>query len=133
MEFDHVRKGSRIPNLTPLIDIVFLLLIFFMLTAHFVQDEAIKINLPEASGAEEVNETKIVKISIDKNDNVFLDDESVDLISLEPKLVSALKSHENKSVQIRGDNDSGLGIAVSILDMARRAGATDVDIITKRP
>ncbi len=133
MEFDRVRKISRIPNLTPLIDIVFLLLIFFMLTAHFVQDEAIEIDLPEASSAEQFNENKIVRISIDKNNRIFLDDEPVELIDLEPELKSALKSRENKSVQIRGDNDSGLGIAVSVLDMARRAGATDVDIITKRP
>lgn len=133
MEFDRTRRASHIPNLTPLIDIVFLLLIFFMLTAHFVQDETIKIDLPTAESSDELNEEEIIKIVVNKDGEIFLGDKPVDIFDLEQRLTIALESRKNKSVQIRGDSDSNLSVTVAILDSARKAGADNVDIVTKRP
>lgn len=133
MEFDHVRRAAHIPNLTPLIDIVLLLLVFFMLTAHFVRDEAINIDLPEAASAEKYDEDEVVRVVVDKEGAVVLNGEAVDMASLEQKIAAALESRRNKAVQIRGDSGSNLGLTVSILDAARKAGASGADIVTEQP
>lgn len=133
MEFDRVKRASHIPNLTPLIDIVLLLLVFFLLTAHFVRDESIDIDLPKADSANRLDQNDRVELVIDKDGVVRLNGDVVEASNLETGIRNALKFSEEKSVQIRGDSDSDLGVAVSILDAARKAGADGVDIITKRP
>jgi len=64
MQFEGWRRSSHVPNMTPLIDIVFLLLIFFMLTSHFVRDDALNIQLPEAESGEQLDEDQSIEIAI---------------------------------------------------------------------
>ncbi|HKI60353.1 MAG TPA: biopolymer transporter ExbD, partial [Mariprofundaceae bacterium] len=70
MEFEATRRSGQAPNLTPLIDIVFLLLVFFMLTAHFVRDEGLPIELPEAASAISLENNKPVEISISSDGRI---------------------------------------------------------------
>jgi len=133
MEFEGRRKASHVPNLTPLIDIVFLLLVFFMLTAHFVRDEAIKINLPEAESSSIVNPEKPVEVIVDPDGRLLFQGSVVDAASLARGLREALAARSEKVVTIRGDRKSNLGATVSALDAARKAGAEAVDIITAKP
>ena len=62
MQFEGGRRSSHVPNLTPLIDIVFLLLIFFMLTSHFVREDALDIQLPEAESGHSLDDKKALKL-----------------------------------------------------------------------
>ncbi len=64
MQFEGNRRNSNVPNMTPLIDIVFLLLVFFMLTSHFVRDDALNIQLPETESSERLDEKKSIEIVI---------------------------------------------------------------------
>lgn len=130
MQFEGRRRTSHIPNLTPLIDIVFLLLIFFMLTSHFVRDEVINIDLPEADSGDTLDEPQQIEVIINKAGEYLLNSEVVSLQALETILLEKLKDQDEKVVRIRGDKHVDLGIAIGAFDAARNAGASGVDIVT---
>lgn len=130
MQFEGRRRTSFIPNLTPLIDIVFLLLVFFMLTSHFVRDEVINIDLPEADSGDALDEPEQIEVIITKAGEYSINDQQYSLDELEVRLVDELQGQEEKVVRIRGDEQVDLGIAIGAFDAARKAGATGVDIVT---
>lgn len=132
MQFEGNRRSSHVPNMTPLIDIVFLLLVFFMLTSHFVQDDALNIQLPETESGERLDEKKSIEIVIDTEGQWSYKERVFDADALYLTLQEDLSKREDKRVRIRGDKSSDLGSAVTVLDIARRAGATGVDIVTER-
>lgn len=133
MQLEGLRRSRRSPNLTPLIDIVFLLLVFFMLTSHFVRDEAISIDLPQAQSAVSQDEETMVEVIINHQGDININGESVALDQLENKLRIILEGKEKRWVTLRGDQAANLGIAVNVLDAAKKAGAESVDIVTQQP
>lgn len=130
MQFEGRRRTSHVPNLTPLIDIVFLLLVFFMLTSHFVRDEVLNIDLPEADSGEALDEPQQIEIIINEAGEYLIHSEIVTLEALELLLIEELKEQKEKVVRIRGDENVDLGIAIGAFDAARKAGASGVDIVT---
>lgn len=132
MQFEGLRRSSHVPNITPLIDIVFLLLVFFMLTSHFVQDDALNIQLPETESGERLDEKKSIEIVINAEGQWLYRERVFSGDDLYLALQQDLSEREDKRVRIRGDKSSDLDSAVTLLDVARRAGATGVDIITER-
>lgn len=133
MQLEGLRRSRRSPNLTPLIDIVFLLLIFFMLTSHFVDDESISIELPHAESAIANEQDDVIEIVLDAQGKIRIAGEDVEAAELEEKLRLVLAGSENKWVTLRGDQQADLSFAVNVLDAARKAGAESVDIITQQP
>jgi len=133
MQFEGVRRSGQAPNLTPLIDIVFLLLIFFMLTAHFVKDEGLPIELPEAVSAISLEEQQPLEIEILTSGQIRIAGQAVALESLAEYLAPMLASRDEKRVVIRGDATASLGDSVKVIDAARKAGAAGVDIVTEQP
>ncbi|MFA5627863.1 MAG: biopolymer transporter ExbD [Thiohalomonadaceae bacterium] len=129
MQFEGRRRANRILDLTPLIDVVFLLLIFFMLTSHFVREENIKVDLPVAQSSE-VDNNEYVQVTLDARGQILMHDHFVDISELDVRLQEELAQHKEKVVRIRGDKAATLGLAVGILDAARKAGAEGVDIVT---
>jgi biopolymer transport protein ExbD len=132
MLFEGNRRTSHMPNMTPLIDIVFLLLIFFMLTSHFVQDDALSIQLPETESGERLDEKKSIEVVINAEGQWLYKEQVLDEDALYLILKKDMSMLENRRVRIRGDRSSDLGSAVTVMDVARRAGATGVDIVTER-
>jgi biopolymer transport protein ExbD len=132
MQFEGSRRSSHVPNLTPLIDIVFLLLIFFMLTSHFVREDSLDIELPEAESGQQLDERKSIEIIINAQGQWLYKDELIDAERLKQVLPDDLSKRLEKRVRIRGDKVSDLGSAVTLLDIAREAGATGVDIVTEK-
>ncbi|MCK5696805.1 MAG: biopolymer transporter ExbD [Gammaproteobacteria bacterium] len=130
MQFEGRRRTSNVPNLTPLIDIVFLLLVFFMLTSHFVRDEVLNIDLPEADSGEALDEPQQVEVIINEEGDYSVNSQRVSLEALEQLLVTELSEQKEKIVRIRGDENVDLGIAIGAFDAARKAGASGVDIVT---
>ena len=130
MQFEGRRRLSHIPNLTPLIDIVFLLLVFFMLTSHFVREEVIQVDLPLADSGE-MDDTEYLIVTLDAKGRILMHDHFVEQTDLEGRLRSELAARPDKVVRIRGDRASTLGVAVGVLDAARKAGAEGVDIVTE--
>ena len=132
MQFEGGRRSSHVPNLTPLIDIVFLLLIFFMLTSHFVREDTLNIQLPEAASGQQLDEKKSIEVVINAEEQWLYEGEVVDADKLKQVLREDLSKLEVKRVRIRGDKVSDLGSAVSLLDLVREAGASGVDIVTQK-
>lgn len=132
MQFEGKRRSSHVPNMTPLIDIVFLLLVFFMLTSHFVQQDVLNVQLPETESGKQLDEKKSIEIVINAEGLWLYNEKVIDADALFLVLQQDLSRLEDKLVRIRGDRSSALGSAVTVLDVARRAGATGVDIVTER-
>jgi biopolymer transport protein ExbD len=132
MQFEGNRRSSHVPNITPLIDIVFLLLVFFMLTSHFVQDDVINIQLPETESGGRLDEKRSIEVVIDAEGRWLYKEEVLGADELYFVLKEDLSTREDKRVRIRGDKSSDLDSTVTLLDVARRAGATGVDIVTER-
>ncbi len=133
MQFEGNRRSSQVLNLTPLIDIVFLLLVFFMLTAHFVQDEGIAIALPEASTAAAMEEDKPLELILSASGLVTIDGVEIAAEQLSAHLTAQLANKDEKRIVIRGDAGVTLGYSVKVIDAARKAGASGVDIMTTQP
>jgi len=131
MQFEGRRRSSHVPNLTPLIDIVFLLLIFFMLTSHFVKEDTIVLDLPDADSGSTLEEKKQLEVVIDSEGKILIDNHVIEPSDLDARLVEALEKREDKIVRIRGDRAAALGRAVTVMDAARKANAQAVDIVTE--
>ena len=133
MEFKGLTTTHKTPNLTPLIDIVFLLLVFFMLTAHFVKDQSLDIALPEARSAENLEIQDALEIVINENGDILVAEEIIKSEQLDTLLQQTLQVRSNKQVILRGDKNSRLDVTVQVMDAVRKAGAESLDIVTDQP
>ncbi len=133
MEFEGLPPRRHTPNLTPLIDIVFLLLIFFLLTSHFVKDESLDIVLPEAESATAFEDEDILEIIIDQDGGIIVNERHINPDKLDDILRQSLQGRNKKQVVLRGDQSVPLGLTVKVMDAARKAGAESLDIITRQP
>ncbi len=130
MEFEGRKKVSTHLNIAPLIDIVFLLLIFFMLSSHFAAQPGIKITLPTAvTGKLQLEDEVLIFIASD--DRLYLNEEEVTLGSLPDKLALKLEAAKKKTVVIKADEKVDLALAVKIMDVAKQAKAEGLIISTK--
>ena len=133
MEFKGLTARHKTPNLTPMIDIVFLLLVFFMLTAHFVKDQSLDIVLPEANSATKLDDEAALEISINNKNEILIDEKIIKSEELDITIQQNLQGRSNKQVVLRGDKNSKLDLTVQVMDAARKAGAESLDIITSQP
>lgn len=125
------RKRSQISfNIAPLIDVVFLLLLFYMLTSHFATRPGIKVSLPRAETARPQREEEIT-IFVDREQNLFLNRERVSIDQLLPRLTERLEASPTRAVTVKADEEIPLGLAVKIMDIARQARAEHLVISTK--
>jgi len=116
--------------IAPLIDIVFLLLIFFILVARFMAP-SIAIALPE-SGTDALDESRYITVAIDADGYTWLDDTPMSLEEMTVALEEARRAEEFEIVRLRADRDTSLQIVVDTLDAIRAAGISDVAIETSR-
>ena len=117
--------------LTSLIDIVFLLLIYFLLTTNFMVDEGIKIKLPNASATSPQTQKEIT-IVVDKKGRAFLENYEIPLNELFATLKERLKGREDSLVVIKADRAVVLNKAVRIMDVAKAAGAGRLVLATEK-
>ena len=115
-------------DMTPLIDVVFLLLIFFMLT-FAIQGQGLAISLPQGAETEEKKTIKDLIVKINQNDRVRLNDEKIEVDSLGDALEEQLKNRANKLVIIDSAPKVKYGLFARILDISREAGAENFSII----
>ena len=118
-------------NVTPLVDVMLVLLIIFMVTSSAMVESGPQVNLPEA--ADTTSESRGVVVTVDGQAAIYVDGTAVERESLQETLRLAVASSEAKRVVLEGDRDIVLGEVVFILDEAKRAGATEVAIAARRP
>ena len=135
MKFLQAEDDRTEINLTPLIDVVFLLLIFFMVTTTFNQYAKLRIDLPEAEAAADMQPKKKVEVLIDKNGNYFIGDQS--LVDNQPRtllnaLSKAMETAEEKAITIRADAQAQHQAVVSVMDAAAKLDIIQVSIATSK-
>jgi biopolymer transport protein ExbD len=111
-------KVSAEFNMSSMTDIVFLLLIFFMLTSTMVTTNALDLVLPKAKGKTDSN--KNIAVSINKKLEFFIDKEPVSEAELESKLLSLFTSDKTKAIILRAEEGVPIEKAVNVLDIANR-------------
>ncbi len=115
-------------DIAPLIDCIFLLLIFFLLTSNFIFQPGIKINLPKAVTSEVVQENTLV-ITVTSDNRFYLNESPITFVELKSKLKRTAK---NKPILIKADRAVALGRVVKIWDFCRDTGITQINIATNQ-
>lgn len=119
-------------DMTPLVDVVFLLIIFFMLSTTFIVLPGIRVDLPKASSERITLEPEEIVLSVDEKGSLFFNKERVDDETMLARLRMA--AHGDKEVQIllKGDSGCSYGHVVNLLDMIRQCQLHRVAIMTKK-
>jgi biopolymer transport protein ExbD len=118
-------------DISPLIDMVFILLIFFMVTTTFVKDMKLELNRPSASTASMAS-TKAIRIFIDKFGDVYVDDQPVRVYVLQSKLRDMLRTTTDKSLLVVTDENVPAKTVIEVVDQCKLAGAKDVGVATNK-
>ena len=117
-------------NIVSLIDVVLLLVIFFMITTSFVAQPGIKVKLPQAS-AKEVRQEKELAVIISKNKKIYLNEDLISLSLLPDRLDKALKEGNKPILIIKADELVPHGLVVKIMDIAKKTGIETLAIATR--
>jgi biopolymer transport protein ExbD len=126
------RKRYQIQTpLTSLIDIVFMLLIYFLLTTNFMVDEGIKVKLPQAKAAAPQTE-EVITVYVDEHGRAFLGTDEVPLDRLFSRLQERIGSRQDELVVVRADRSVILNKAVKVMDIAKAAGAGRLCLATEK-
>jgi biopolymer transport protein ExbD len=119
-------------NLTPLIDVLFILIIFFTVSSTFLEQPGIELKLPEAESSESHTAQKVI-IYVDKEENLFLNDKPVEIENIAQSVEKLISSQTDKSVVLHADAEVPHGIVIHIMDLLRRQGIYKIIISTTKP
>lgn len=127
MHFLRRRRVTPTLDIAPLVDVVFLLLIFFLLCSTFVMP-ALKLSLPAARNQERRNSHDLV-VSVDRQGNFFLNQQPLSLNALKAHLQAQLPGLQHKRLTFRGDARSEYRHFVTVLDLAKELGIEDINLV----
>lgn len=126
----HQRVDAPEINMTPLIDMIFIILIFFIVTASFVKESGVDVNRPNAKSAVPQERANIM-ISVTKDGEVWIDRQKVDPRVVRSHVARLRAEHPEGSVVVLADEESRTGLVVQVVDQARLAGAENVAVATR--
>ena len=115
-------------NLTPMLDVVFIMLIFFIVTASFIKEVGIDVNRPDAPTQQTTPEDSNILVSIRENDEVWIDRRLIDPRALRANIERLHAENPEGSVVIQADPKSSNRMLVTVMDSARQAGVYNVSI-----
>ncbi len=130
----HSRRQSGVVaeiNMTPLIDMVFILLIFFIVTTSFVKETGVDVNRPSAKTAVK-KELANIMVAIKPNGEIWIDKRSVDVRAVRANIERLHAENPEGSVIILADKEAKSGLLIQVMDQARLAGVTNVSIAAER-
>jgi len=130
LEFERRKRSETRLDMTPLIDMVFLLLIFFVLSSQFVSHKGFRVKLPKAAHAQ-IQKNESVMVIINKDGHILLEGKEVLSKDLKGAVLSALMGSRSKSLIIKADEGVPLGLAVKVMDVAKEANADGLVISTQ--
>lgn len=128
---DKRRDLVSLIDLAPMTDMVFQVLLFFILSSSFIVEPGIKVNLPKSQTSEIQVQQKLM-ITVDKNQQIFIENKVVPLENLEERIKLLLPYYSEKLVIIRADKSVPHGLVVKIMDIAKLAGAEKLAIATEK-
>jgi len=124
-----VRSQGTVLNLTPLIDIVFLLLIFFLLTTQFIEEDGIGVRLPTAASAVDRERDELAVVVAAEGD-LFVEGQRLSMTELGPRLRDLMG--RDTTIVLRGDREVHLQQVVSVMEQAKLAGAARIVVATEQ-
>jgi biopolymer transport protein TolR len=116
-------------NITPLVDVVLVLLIIFMVTAPVLQS-GIEVAVPKTRSVKEITEERLV-ISINKKQEVFLGNDPININEIGGKLRQKVRDPQHQSIFLRADEDVPFGAFATVMDAVKSSGITNVSIVTQ--
>jgi biopolymer transport protein ExbD len=119
-------------DITPMLDVVFIMLIFFIVTATFVKESGIDVNRPEAATAVKQEKANIL-IAIDAKNRIWIDRREVDVRSVRPNIERLHAENPQGSVVIQADKASTTETLIKVMDASRSAGVFNVAIAAQEP
>ena len=126
------RKSQEIGvDMSPLIDMVFILLIFFMVSSTFVKDMKLDLNRPGASSASKAS-SKVIRVYIDNTGDTFVDTQPVKVWAIQGKVRDMLRTSVESSVLVVTDDGIEVNRLIEVVDQCRMAGAKDVAVATEK-
>jgi biopolymer transport protein ExbD len=126
------RRSIEVIDMIPMIDMVFLLLIFFALTNTFEIQRFLELNLPEGSSGIELKKTERLTLSINKDNQITLENELIELSELEAKLKAIMQADTEVTLVIEGDENVPHGRVVELMDAANGTGVKKILITVRR-
>jgi biopolymer transport protein ExbD len=128
MEFKKKRKKDIHIDITPLVDTVFILLIFFALSLNFTKNTALDIELPEITSKKPYSQDNKIIINITKDEIIYLNDKPVDNINNLKKMLSKLQTLKKHGLIIEADINVRHGKIVEIMDICKTSGINNIAI-----
>ncbi|GLI35373.1 ExbD/TolR family protein [Desulforhabdus amnigena] len=131
MEFERRRRRHTHIDVAPLVDVVFNLLLFFVITYNVVADPAIKIRLPESKTADTQAEEQVV-IALSKEGETYIGEQAVKLEELSSVVQQRLSEIKEPSVKIKADQDVPVGLLLKVVDAVKLSGCSAFSIATAK-
>jgi len=118
-------------DLTPMLDVVFIMLIFFIVTASFIKTPGIEVTRPEATTADPKKSAAIL-VALSNNDEIWIDKKKVDPRNLRQEIERIYAENPKGSLVIQADNEAKIERVSEVVDAARELGLLDVAVSTER-
>lgn len=115
-------------DMTPMLDIVFIMLIFFIVTTSFVKEIGIDVNRPTDAPPETKQESEVVLIEVTETGQIRMEGRTIDVRAVQANVERARAEKPDATVVVAADGNSNAGILVQVIDQARLAGATNVSL-----
>ena len=131
MEFRRKRRDVISMDITPLVDVVFLLLIFFMLSTTFIASPGIRINLPQAKAETVRREKRDFRVKVDAVGAIWINNDEVSIDTLDERMRQAAAADSDTVVVIEADEQSMHKFVVDVMDRAKSAGLNRMAIATR--
>lgn len=130
LERTHGSKPMSDINMTPLVDVMLVLVVIFIITAPLMTS-AIKLDLPKTEAAKPVDAPKFVSIIVDKSGQIFLSDQVINLIQLTESLTKTAQLSIDTEVQLRADEAVPYGKVVEVMGVAQKAGLNRIGFVAE--
>ena len=118
------------PNITPMLDVVFILLIFFIVTANFIKEPGLEINRPD-SETSEITENAAILIALGAAGEIYMDGRRIDVRQVKANVIRLIAENPQGSVVIQADVKSTAEKIVAVMDEVREAGVVDISIASE--
>ncbi len=130
MQFHEKKKKRVIINITSLIDVLFLLLIFFMVSSTFIEKPAMKLDLPKTS-QKKTSRVENYSLFITRDEKIFLNQKEVNLSNLQPQLESIKDEIDTEGIVLQADEDIRYGLVIEVMDIIKTAGIQKLIVATE--
>jgi biopolymer transport protein ExbD len=132
MKLRESNKRKITVNLTSLIDVLFILIIFFSVSSTFLEQPGIELKLPKAESSEAHTTQKVI-IYVDDSENLFLNDEMVSINNLTDEVKNLVEAQSDNSIVLKADAGVSHGMVIKIMDLLRQQGIYKIVVSTVKP